>query len=420
MSTSLPHTDQFIDHLFRRQSGKMVAVLTHLFGISELELVEDVVQESFLYALQTWKLRGIPDNAEAWLLQVAKNKAIDHLRRKQYHQRYLQQTANHTAETIDVFFHDQEMADSQLRMIFACCHPKLKEADQLALTLNLVFSFSIAEIARALVTTESQVQKRLFRAKALLKTGEVQLEIPAGASLAGRSETVYTVLYLLFNEGYCSTKADAFIRHDLCMEAMRCCQLLCEHKQTAGPPVFALLALMCFHAARFNSRIDAGDEMILLQHQDRSSWDHELMDVGRRYLEQSADGTFISRYHLEASIAAEHALAKSFDSTNWPRLLFLFDLLVQLYPSPVAMLNRAVVLAETGDIQQAIAAVLHIPGIELLLQTQHLYSAVLGDLYAKLSEQVKALEYFQQAQSLTRSPAEQKLLHQKIAALTQQ
>lgn len=406
-----------IDHLFRHTAGKMVAVLTHFLGLHHLQLAEDVVQESFIKALQTWQLNGPPDNAEAWLLQVAKNKALDALRRENLYNRFSKEQVQALTETADEFFHEQEIADSQLRMIFACCHPFLKQEDQVALTLQMVSAFSMPEIARALLTSETLVQKRIYRAKTFLRDKNVPLEIPAGRDLQSRLETVYTVLYLLFNEGYNSLKAEELIRKDLCGEAMRCCLLLTEHHLIKQPEAHALLALMCLQASRFDSRISAQNEIILLQEQNRSQWDRELIQLGIQYLTLSSDCNRISSYHIEAAIAAEHAIAETFASTNWERLLDLYDLLLQTKQSPVVQLNRAVVLAQLGNIEPAIMYILSIPGIDRLLRTDHLYSAILGELYKRLSNTIKAKEYLTHAQQLTHSLAEKKLLQLRLDEL---
>src|SRR6202008_1435820 len=225
-----------------------------------------------------------------WLLRGAKNKAIDLLRRQQLHDGFTKEQGQELAENAESFFYEQEIADSQLRMIFACCHPALKQEDQVALTLKIVSGFSMTEIARALLTNEAVVQKRILRAKTFLRDNKVALEIPAGAALLSRLDTVYMVLYLLFNEGYNSLKADELIRRDLCAEAMRCCKLLTEHVLIKHPVANALLALMCLHAAGFDSRISTDNDIILLQEQDRSKWDHELIEVGFHYLDLSSEG----------------------------------------------------------------------------------------------------------------------------------
>jgi RNA polymerase sigma-70 factor (ECF subfamily) len=406
-----------IDHLFRHTAGKMVAVVTHFLGLHNLQLAEDVVQDSFIKALQTWPLNGPPANGEAWLLQVAKNLAIDQLRRQELHSRFTRKEVEDLIQHADEFFHEQEISDSQLRMIFACCHPAIKQEDQIALTLQIVSAFSMSEIARALLTNEVVVQKRISRAKKFLREENIPLEIPAGSELTKRLDTVYTVLYLLFNEGYNSLKSTELIRKDLCIEAMRCCQLLTEHPQIKQVESAALMALMCLHASRFDSRMNLQNEIIVLEEQDRSLWDYDLIQLGLHFLQLSSEGDRISSYHIEAAIAAEHAITKNFKSTNWQRLLDLYDLLLHIKPSPVAYINRAVVLAQLGQTENAIASVLSIPNIDSLIKTDHLYSAVLGELYKRLSNTIQAQHYLSQAQVLTPSLAEKKLLQLRLDEL---
>jgi RNA polymerase sigma-70 factor (ECF subfamily) len=228
---------------------------------------------------------------------------------------------------------------------------------------------------------------------------------------------VHTLLYLLFNEGYNSLKADELIRKDLCGEAMRLCKSLTEHRICSTPTGYALLSLMCFHAARFDSRLNEDNTIVLLQNQDRRKWNKELISVGYRYLNHSADGNEISVYHLESAIAAEHCLAGTFADTNWQRLLQLYDLLLQMKPSPTVELNRAVVFAEMGELQKAIDSILSIKEIDSLLKEQYIYSAVLGDFYKRLSDQVKAKEFLEKAFGLTTSQAEKNLIQQKIRSI---
>lgn len=417
--TQQKHTEQTIDHLFRQQSGKMVAVLSHLAGFKHLSLIEDIVQESFILALQHWKLKGIPEQPEAWLMKTAKNKAIDLLRRINYHKRFVQSTLEQDyGEQIEPFFHEKEIGDSELRMIFACCHSSLKQEDQVALTLKFVFSFSIAEISKALVLPDAVVQKRISRAKAYLINHQIPLEIPAGQALAQRLESVRIVLYLLFNEGYYAHKTDELIRRDLCMEAMRCCKIICDHIAVKDPANLALLSLMCLHAARFESRFSNTQHMILLEEQNRSLWDRELIHVGYYYLNQSSSGTIVTRYHIEAAIAAEHCKAASYEETDWVSIFHWYNLLMKADSSPVILLNRALVMNCMGETESAIREVLSIPGIDLLIKNDHQYSSVLGYLYMKLSDDIKARNYLQQALEMARSEAERKLLQNRIHQLS--
>ena len=413
--------EKVADHLFRHQSGKMIAVLTRIFGTHNLEMVEDVVQEAFLRAIQTWKFNSLPDNPAGWLMQVARNKAIDIIRRQQHFQQYSIELAGElqreTEHAIEQFFSDAEIADSQLRMIFACCHPSLKEEDQVALTLKTVSGFGITEIAHALVTNEAVIQKRLYRAKQFLKDNHIALEIPAGAELNSRLGTVHTVLYLLFNEGYNSTKADELIRKDLCAEAMRLCLLLSEHKTGKQPATFALLSLMCFQASRFESRVDENNSIILLQHQDRSTWNRPLIQKGYLFLNLSSQGNALTVYHLESAIAAEHCLAATFAATNWERMLQLYDMLLEQKQTAMVMLNRAIVLSQLNQTITAIEEIWLIDDIEQLLTTHYIFSAVLGELYWQLGDERNARKFLQQAHELTTSLSEKKLIEGKVIAI---
>lgn len=399
----------------------MIAVLTRIFGIHNLELVEDTVQETFLKALQTWKFQRIPDNPSGWLMQVARNRTIDLIRRQQKltdiseELRLRLQTG--TEEAIQQFFLDTEIADSQLRMIFTCCHPALNTEDQIALTLKTVSGLSAAEIAKALVSNDATIQKRLYRAKEYIKEHAIRFEIPVGQELHHRLESVYTVLYLLFNEGYNSSKADELIRYDLCAEAMRLCKLLTEHPVGNTPSTFALLSLMCFQASRFDSRIGDDNSIILLEQQDRRLWNKDLIRWGYYYLDRSSTGDHLSIYHIESAIAAEHCLARDFASTNWKHMLKLYDCLLEYKPIPIVMLNRAIILAQLGRLEEAIGIIRELPGIAYLLKYHYIYNAVLGDLYRQTGNITEARRLLENACELTPSLAEKKLLRGKIEQL---
>ena len=416
-----PSNEVLVDHLFRHEAGKMIAVLTRLFGMHNLSMAEDVVQDAFLKATQTWKFKTVPDNPSGWLMQVAKNKALDILRRKNVADHYSAELSTQLQEAtdnyVDQVFLDTEIEDSQLQLIFACCHPSLKEEDKVALTLKTVSGFGVKEIAKALLTQEETIQKRVYRAKQFIQQNNIVLEIPAGKALQQRLDTVHTVLYLIFNEGYNASKSDELIRKDICAEAMRLCLLLCEHKTVTHPASFALLALMCFQASRFESRLDKNNTIILLQQQDRSLWNHELIDRGYYYLNKSSSGENITVYHIESAIAAEHCLAKNFASTNFQRLLHLYDMLWQMKPTPVVQMNKAIVLSYSGKPKEAIELMNSIRGIELLLKTQYMFNAVLGELYIKNNQPQQATDYLEKALQLTQSDAEKKLLKEKINAL---
>lgn len=417
--TNTSEVNKLVDHLFRRESGKMVAVLTRLFGVHNLELAEDVVQDTLQQALSDWKKNSIPPNPEGWLMLVAKRKAINLLRRERYTQNFADdidpflKSEWTLSYTIDNVFLETEIKDSQLRMIFTCCHPKLARESQLALTLKTLCGFSIKEIANALLTTESTINKRLYRAKEKIRNGDVGFEVPLGNELLRRLESVYLTIYLLFNEGYNSSTDDTVIRKDLCSEAMRLALLLTEKPLDAYPKTHALLALMCFHAARFDSRIDDKGCILILEEQDRSLWNQELIATGIDFLNKSAKGNHLSSFHLEASIALQHCLAKSFEETNWQQIYVFYDKLYEIKPSPVIQLNKAII---TGRIHGPEEAVIELHRLEndKALANYYLLPASLGEFYLQLKDLDKAKTYFEKAKKLTSSKAENELLDRKL------
>jgi RNA polymerase sigma factor (sigma-70 family) len=412
-----------IEHLFRHESGRMVSALTRLFGAHNLALAEDVVQEAFAKAFQEWRINPVPPNPSAWLTLTARNKAIDAIRRNRHQVEFSDDIASllnseYTAvSTVNEMFLDGEVADSQLRMIFTCCHPALPPEMQIPLTLRTISGFGVQEIANALLSNKETVTKRLYRARQFIKENNVRFEIPVGAELAPRLDMVYTVIYLLFNEGYNSGKADELIRKDLCAEAMRLCLLLSQHSIGGRPKTFALLSLMCFHASRFESRINSDNEIVLLQDQNRSTWDAELICRGEYYLARASEGDEISEYHIEAAISAQYCMAPRFEETDWRAIAGLYDALLTLKVSPMVKLNRAVVLARIHGPKAAIEEIHRIEGWESLASKHYLYNAVLGQLYLELNDKEKARHFITAAGELTSSEAEKKLLNKKLSSL---
>lgn len=407
------------DHLFRHESGKMVAVLTRLFGMHNLELAEDVMQEAFAKALKEWTF-GLPPNPSAWLMLTAKNKAIDVIRRERYSKEFARETSMllrseyTTAPVVEKLFMEYEIQDSQLRMIFACCHPALAPADQIALTLKTCSGFGVQEIAAALLSNSETIKKRLQRAKNTIVEKKINFDIPLGSDLKNRLDIVLQTLYLLFNEGYKSCDKEEIIRKDLCEEALRLALLLTKNNITNLPKTNSLVALMTLLAARLDSRLNEDGEIVLLADQDRSKWNAELMRIGLHYLNMAAEGEELSTYHLEAAIVAEHSMAKSFQETNWQNIVNLYDHLALMNPSPTVYLNRAVALSKLKGNEVAINAIKAIDDIEKLENSQYLFPAVLGELYANIGDKAKAGYYFKIAISLTSSAQEKKLLRKKM------
>src|SRR5262249_52758096 len=292
MSSAQPEpVAPLVEHFFRHEAGRLVSVLTRIFGWRHFDLVEDMVQATLLDALEAWRIRGVPDNPSAWVPPVAKNKILDALRPPRIGERILGELASiqpaHTQGLDDMFF-DSEIEDSQLQMIFACCHPHLARENQLALTLKALCGFSNAEIARALLVSEETIKKRLQRATRDLVDHQVVLDPPAADELAARLDSVHQVLYLLFNEGHSSSDGETAIRTDLCEEAARLCHLLCSHPRFRTPATDALMALMLFHAARLESRLDHHGSVLLLEEQDRCKWDRRLIRRAQEFLARSA------------------------------------------------------------------------------------------------------------------------------------
>lgn len=345
MNASSPSTvAPLVDHLFRRESGRLVAMLARRLGAAHLHVAEDVVQDALVAAMQTWPFTGIPDNPTAWLLQTARNRALDQRRRDALSSDKERMLATHVEACLDAALaspephFEGEIADSQLRMMFVCCHPGLLPDARVALTLRTLCGFGEAEIAAAFLVGEDAITKRLVRARRYLREHDVSLELPPAAALPMRVEAVRSAIYLLFSEGYKASRGDVLIRADLCTEALRLGEALCAREVGDTQATHALLALMYFDVARAPARVDAAGTLLLLAEQDRSLWSADDVRRGLAHLAASTGGPCVTRYHLEAGIAACHALAPDYAATDWPRILELYDRLLAQDHSPVVAL----------------------------------------------------------------------------------
>jgi RNA polymerase sigma factor (sigma-70 family) len=399
------------DDLFRREGARLVASLAAHLGTHRLQLAEDVVQDALVRALQTWPYRGIPENPAAWLTQGAKNLALDALRREQSWQR---KEAQITAEqerwlTRDEAADEPEISDDTLRMLFVCFHPQISIEAQLALALRTVCGLSPAEIGAAFLTSEAAIAKRLVRARQLIRDLRLPFAVPHASELPQRLDGVLAALYLLFNEGYKASSGDRLIREELCHEAIRLTRLLAEHPTTSQPATKALLALMCLNAARLRARVNLAGEIVRLHHQDRSQWDARLIEEGILALGVASTGELISSYHLEAGIAACHCLAPDEASTDWTRILSLYDQLLLLKPTPIVAMNRSVALARVRGPQEALKALESIPNRHSL-EAQHLYHAIRASFIAKLGHPAEARAAYQRAADLAQCDAEREFL----------
>jgi RNA polymerase sigma factor (sigma-70 family) len=406
---------EVVEDLFRREWGKIVATLTRIFGIERLALVEDVVQEALARALQTWPYYGVPENPSAWIMRVARNLALDQVRRETRF-RKKQDEIGHFLERSDFshpnFAHD-EIEDDRRRMIFVCCHPEIPQEAQVALALRTLCGFSVAEIANAFLSTEAAIAKRLTRAKRRIRAARIPFEIPAGPELAARLNGVLQTLYLLFNEGYKASGGEKLIREDLCHEAIRLTDLVAGHVAGNRPQTHALLALMFLNAARLPARTDSEGHILRLKEQNRSRWDKPMIARGMFHLAQSADGTEISVYHLQAGIAACHCAATDAKATDWRQILSLYDRLVELDDSPIVALNRAVAVANVHGPAAGMSALKSLRARKEL-QSYYLLYAILGEFEAQLHRPESAASYFRRALEQTEIASEQHLLRKRL------
>ena len=408
------------EHLFRREAGRMVAVLTRLFGVHNLALAEDVVQDAFCRALEVWKCRGVPEHPTAWLMATAKHCALDVLRRERTARTFapefgrLLESEWTLAPVVAESFGARAMQDAQLRLMFSCCHPRLPEAAQVMLVLHILCGFSVSEIAGAFVSTHAAIEKRITRAKHVL-AGSKRLFDVTDDDFAARLAAVHRSLYLLFNEGYHGASAESAVRRELCHEAMRLAALLLEHPLASTPATYALAALMSLHAARLPARVDASGNLLALFDQDRSQWDQALVSDGLKLLELSATGSALTAYHVEAAIASMHARALRVEDTDWATIVALYDTLMTIRPSPVVALNRAIAVAQHEGAERGLAEIHAIADRERLA-TYPFYAAALGELALRRGRHETAREHFRAALALARNPMERRFLEQRSRA----
>ncbi len=407
--------EQVVGHLFRSEYGRLVAALTRYFGPSNIQLAEDVVQETLVSALNNWSVGGIPSNPQAWLFTVARRKALNELERsrmiRRHHHSNVPQLAGST--DIDAIFLEEEIQDSQLRMIFTCCHPSLSTKSQIALTLKTLCGFGVKEVASALLSNESSINKQLYRAKHKIRNSHATFDIPQGKALDERLDTVTLTMYLLFNEGYNSTSGDLVIKKELCLEAIRLTKLLLD-KFEGNRRLCALLSLMCLHTARFDARVDNNGTIILFEDQDRSLWSQDLINIGLHYFKRSINDATLSPYHIEARIAAEHCLSRSFDQTDWQVIYDQYLLLHKLKPNPIILLNLAIIKSKLQGVEVGLSE-LQILAENQLLANYHLLQATQGIFYMQLENYGKALPYLKKSLELKPSHREASFIRGKIA-----
>jgi RNA polymerase sigma factor (sigma-70 family) len=406
------------DALFRREAARLLATLTRAFGVENLALAEDVVQETLANAFEAWSYKGVPEHYSALLTTAAKNRALDVFRRERTARRFAPDVRRFIEgewtprPELKALFLPDALKDDELRMMFSCCHPRLHEDVQVALVLHLLCALGVDEIASAFLMSPAAIEKRLSRGKKTLAESKRLFELTA-EDFAPRLSAVHQALYLLFSEGYHGASSEAVVRIDLCREAMRLVRLLVDHAPAATPGTYALAALMSLNAARLPGRIDDDGNLRPLFTQDRSQWDEDLVAEGMMLLGQSAAGDYLTEYHIEAGIAAQHASAGSATETNWGEIVRLYDVLMKIRPSPVVALNRAMAIAESEGPERGLAAITTIEGVQRLAGYPF-YPAAVAELELRLGRPLVARKYFELARALARNDVERRFLERRL------
>ncbi|QEG24166.1 RNA polymerase sigma factor [Mariniblastus fucicola] len=416
-STDSPESaDSLVEHFFRHEHANLVSVLSRVFGLARLELIEETVQAAMLQAMNSWKQNGLPKNPAAWIHRVAKNRILDELRREEVFRRAMAEVvvpSESPEQLVDHWLEEAELPDSLLRMIFVCCHPVLDRQSQIALTLKVLCGFGVHEIARGLLLNPENVKKRIQRAKQKLARESIAIELPAASELQERLSAVHDTLYLMFNEGYSTSRGSDPIRDDLCEESARLCHLLCN-SELGSRTSFALLALMLYHGSRLESRKDEDGETVLLEDQDRAKWDRNLILIADRWMQRA--GLPESRFHLEAAIAMLHCRAQSVEATDWNAIVSLYDRLLELHASPVYRLNRAIALAQRGDEAEAMRELSWLDQSNQIRES-FLLDCAIAKVHELAGEKTAAVDRLLLALSRDVADHERELIKRKIAAL---
>ena len=414
------HVQQLVDHLFRREAGKMIGVLTRIFGVENMELAEDVVQDALLEAIDHWSYEGTPDRPDAWLYRVARNKALNILNREKYKKKYQSDSSRLLIreQTIqpewDQVFSNNEIHDDQLRMIFTCCHPAISRDSQVALALRTLCGFSIPEIARAFLSNDETIHKKLVRARQKIRDDKIPFEVPCHEELAIRLDVVLETIYLLFNEGYSASSGEDLIRYELCEEAIRLAEIVNDHPGIKKKgECAALLSLMYLNASRFKARLDGEANLLSLAEQDRSLWDMKMVDTGLHWLAEAGKANEINQYYLLAAISAHYCIARDFDSIDWKNILILYDHLELLDHSPLVTLNKSIAVSKVYGQQKALELLKTIEN-NPLIESYHLFYSTRAEFFQQLGFAESALDSLRMAMKMCSLATEKEFLQGKI------
>ncbi|MGB0868427.1 MAG: RNA polymerase sigma factor [Flavobacteriales bacterium] len=413
-----------IENLFRQESGKMLSVLIKIFGSENFQLAEDVIQDTMIIAIDKWEKNGLPEHPIAWLYRVAKNKAIDLIRRQKHcstidfsdPERKLLTSEYTLSPTMNSFWQEDQIKDDFLGMMYACCHPDLSLENQISFILKALCGFSTHEIAKAFLTSEDTVSKRIYRTKFYFRKHKIKPKIPSFNEIRPRTKAVLNTIYLMFNEGYNSSHSDDLIRKDIISQALFLNKSLLEHKESQLPESYALMALMYFHSSRLEGRLNTLGNLVILRNQNRSIWNQDMITLGNHFMNKAAFGAKLSTYHLEAAIAFEHCISPSYNETNWNNIIHYYNLLYQLNNDPVVYLNRCLVVLEIDGPFKALKEINLIKN-DPFLQKYYLYYAIMGSIHEQIDLKKQAKMYFQKALLHTKSSPEISLLKSRIKAL---
>lgn len=403
---SKPIDDSQLSEIFKSEYSNLIAVLSTFYGLRDLQLAEDIVSETFVRAMKKWKHSGVPEYPKAWLRKVAQNLLKEHKRRKNIFDEKItpELQAQPELETIEIT--DKIIEDSQLNMIFILCDPELNKESQLCLALRILCGFSIDEISKALLSNKETINKKLYRAKKSMKErNKIDFQLSTEEYIS-RLNNVLRVIYLMFNEGYYSSIQEENIRHEICWEAMRLCIFLSNQRIFPQQSINALIALMCFHASRFDARASGEKGDLLYYEQDREKWNQDLIYKGKQYLKRAASENKVSKYHLEAAIAYWHTIDTD---EKWEPILQLYNKFLTIEYSPFIAMNRTYALAKANSVEEAIHEAL-----KLKLNDNHHYYCLLAELYRLNKSKDKEIQYLELASQCAIKKNEKEHISNKI------